>query len=301
MLSRSGLLALILVAPSLAADLPQARAGLAARLSARQRPDGGFPYRAGGMGFADATAWSALSLGSEVAARARPFLERCRRDGGFAALIEDPDASWMTAPVLLALAARDPKDPWVAPAAAWLLDRARSQSEPGKSAPGWPWWPECAPWVEPTALTLLALAHSGPTGHPRLREGLKLIADNPAQGGGWALYAQRPHLYHTGLVLLAVHALRRADASIVREPSPYQLDAARVWLARAAPSTRTLLDLAVAVLALNVTGAPEARPHTEMLATRALAAGDTADTLSLAFTLLALDAALGRPPTPLLK
>lgn len=271
-------------------------------LLARQSDGGGFPYHMHGMSFADATAWSALALSPAHRAetgRALDFLARCERDGGYAAFPDDAEPAWMTSPALLALARLDP-GPRTDRARSFMLDRFHAQSQPGKAAPGWPWTGDCAPWVEPTALALIALAHAGAADHPRVAAGLKMIADNEAHGGGWSLYARHPHVYHTGLVLLAVHSLRAAakDPSKLPEPSKDSLDRARRFLEDAAPRSAALLDLAVAALALVAPSPAPTAPASAaatLLADRVRSAGDRADTLAAAFSLIALRQAAGDP------
>lgn len=303
---------LVLLLPALlfGEDLPRARAALVAELRARQRPDGGFGYRRGGMAFADATAWSMLALtprhdaigDAGAAARARAFLQTCARGPAYAATAGDPEPSWMTGPVTLALLAADPKDARGTEAARWLLTEFRAQREPGKVSPGWPWSDRCGPFVEPTTLALCALAHAGAADSLRATEGLQMVVTNQSKGGGWSLYAKRPHVYHTGLVLSCLRMLRAGakDPSKLPVPTKLEMDSARDFLVRAAPSSPAPLDLAVATLALAGTADPSAAPFAAQLATRALAGPEKLDTLAAAIGLIALRHALGEPVIPLL-
>jgi hypothetical protein len=277
--------ALLVLVPALAFAAPApVLTQVRAELRARQGKDGGFPYHPGGMGFADATAWSMLALAGfpDVQQRGRAFLSRCWRQGGCAAFPADPDPGWMTSPAVLALLRQDPKDPLGLAGVRWLVEDDRAQSEPGKSAPGWPWSPGCAPWVETTAITIYCLAESGRGAGPRVQEGLAMMARNQAKGGGWSLYATRGYGYHTGLVLLAYGALAEGK---VPHPSP-NLEEAATFLAKKLDATRSLLDLAVGTLALARRRHKAARALSERLAAQLATVGR--GTLETAFGLLAL-------------
>lgn len=76
---------------------------------------------------------------------------------------------------------------------------------------GWPWVDRTHSWVEPTALAVLALRGEGLGSHPRVREGLQVIADRAVATGGWncgnkAVYGHvlRAQPGPTGLALLAL-------------------------------------------------------------------------------------------------
>jgi hypothetical protein len=76
---------------------------------------------------------------------------------------------------------------------------------------GWPWVQGTHAWVEPTAMSLLALRHTGHGNHARAREGVRLLHDRLLPGGGCnygntIVFGQelRAHLQPTGLCLLAL-------------------------------------------------------------------------------------------------
>ena len=50
---------------------------------------------------------------------------------------------------------------------------------------GWPWVAGTHSWLEPTALSILALCHQGFFGHPRVSAGVKVILDRALEHGGW--------------------------------------------------------------------------------------------------------------------
>ncbi len=49
----------------------------------------------------------------------------------------------------------------------------------------WAWTEKSSPWVEPTALALLALGASGLGDHSRARQGREMLRDRQIGGGGW--------------------------------------------------------------------------------------------------------------------
>ena len=51
--------------------------------------------------------------------------------------------------------------------------------------PGWPWAPECHPWVEPTVVAILALDKAGQGDSNRLVDGRRLLRDRALPSGGW--------------------------------------------------------------------------------------------------------------------
>jgi hypothetical protein len=76
---------------------------------------------------------------------------------------------------------------------------------------GWPWVAGTHSWVEPTALSILALSRDGFGRHPRVDAGIRLIHDRALESGGWnygckAVFGTelRPQPAPTGLALLAL-------------------------------------------------------------------------------------------------
>jgi uncharacterized protein (DUF362 family) len=77
----------------------------------------------------------------------------------------------------------------------WLLRDSpharRAQSDADRivghdqSLVGWPWVEGTHPWIEPTAMAILALCLDGQQEHPRVVEGVRLIVDRALDHGGW--------------------------------------------------------------------------------------------------------------------
>ncbi len=75
----------------------------------------------------------------------------------------------------------------------------------------WPWVEETHSWIEPTAISLLALKATGHANHPRSREAVRLLLDRMLPDGGWNQGNKivmgrtlRPQLQPTGLALAAL-------------------------------------------------------------------------------------------------
>jgi len=108
-------------------------------------------------------------------------------------------------------------NPMIRRAAAWLLS-FKGRSMPRSPEIGhdttieaWPWVEGTHPWVEPTAINLLALKASGFAQHVRSRDAVRMLCDRPVPGGGWNYGSRevfgvplRPHVQPTGLALAAL-------------------------------------------------------------------------------------------------
>ncbi len=77
--------------------------------------------------------------------------------------------------------------------------------------PGWPWVQGTHAWLEPTAIALLALKHTGHDTHVRAVDAVHLLHDRMLPNGGCNYgntivfgQALRPHVQPTGLALMAL-------------------------------------------------------------------------------------------------
>jgi hypothetical protein len=114
---------------------------------------------------------------------------------------------------------------------------------------GWPWVEGTHPWIEPTAMAILALCIEGRGDHPRVNEGIRLILDRALDHGGWncgnkAVFGRelRPLPGPTGMALLALAAHGDRSPAITRA-----LD----YLLTNLPSVRAPVSLGWGVLALR--------------------------------------------------
>ncbi len=150
---------------------------------------------------------------------------------------------------------------------------------------GWPWVAETHSWVEPTAAALLALAREGQAGHPRAREGVRVLLDRAIPGGGWNLgnpvvfgTTLRPLPGPTGLALLA---LARVDG-----PSP-AIAAAIAYLREALLGTLAPASMGWGLLGLRAWGAAPAWAADRLAAATERASSREPSTAELALLLLA--------------
>lgn len=119
---------------------------------------------------------------------------------------------------------------------------------------GWPWVDETHSWVEPTAYAVLALRAAGVSSHPRVREGVRLLADRAFPKGGWNYgntrvlgNTLRPFPATTGIALTA----------LAGEPRETYIDVSLRYLADELPGIRSPSTLAWGLIGLS---AWDARP-----------------------------------------
>jgi squalene cyclase len=194
-----------------------------------QNPDGGWGYRVGGMSYVEPTSTVLLALNNAHArTRGRDFLLSLQHvDGGWGIAASDSESGWMTAWAVRALAELPDTHAAIRRGANWLIRNAglviRDESARAKikqlfkidsTLRGWPWQPGDAAWVQPTALTLLALVAAAQSDHPRVREGVQYLFDRACPDGGWnignpwMLDKQIPStIQDTAVALLALRAV----------------------------------------------------------------------------------------------
>ena len=150
---------------------------------------------------------------------------------------------------------------------------------------GWPWVEGTHSWVEPTAISLLALRRAGKADDARCREAVKLLFDRQLPGGGWNYgnttvlgNTLRPHVQPTGLALWALAGENGHSAQV--KPS---LD----YLARSLDDKTATASLCYGLVGLATQKAAraDAEPWLAAAAARTLA-GD-ASPYKLALLLLA--------------
>jgi hypothetical protein len=168
-------------------------------LDERVLMSGGFAARIGGGYRVDATAWAILAL---KAAGAQPDLfEHARArlaadqlgDGRISVSSDQPDAFWPTSLVILAWhgspAYREPGsraiDFLIKTTGRHWTRLPNAPVEHNTAIKGWPWIANTHSWVEPTALSLIALHVAGYRGHERTREATRMLMDRQLPRGGW--------------------------------------------------------------------------------------------------------------------
>ena len=181
------------------------------RLEQAALSGGGWGYHPGGQLFVEPTALALLALAPEnppttpisipVMSAGMSALVACQRaEGFFGTSPEDPEASWSTAPALLALAANGL--PTNAASAGEFLARWQVPEEPPTETDrkevkrlvridltlrGWPSQArEGFATVEPTSLACIALrAWGGRPAAGRIEEGMRFLTDRACPAGGW--------------------------------------------------------------------------------------------------------------------
>ncbi len=239
-------------------------------------PDGGWGYRRGAASCAEPTALAGLALlatdpseggpraaaAAGLAAAADWLTTLQRADGSLGVSASSPSPGWMTPYAVLFWKALGVHEGRTRSASGWLLgqkgrtlDRA---DDPTKVAGhdttlvGWPWVEDTHSWLEPTAMAVLALGRLGLGGHPRVREGLRLIRDRAVEPGGWnygnkSVFGRplRPQPAPTGLALLTLAGTGPRTADIGR---------AVRYLADALPGIRASASLGWGLVGLRAWG-----------------------------------------------
>ncbi|MDX2151063.1 MAG: prenyltransferase/squalene oxidase repeat-containing protein [Bryobacteraceae bacterium] len=230
-------------------------------LLARQNSDGGWGYFPGKQSWLEPSVYALLAARGHAPKpaldRAWQFLASCQRaDGAWRPGPAVDHASWVTALAVLALASEGRLDQPLRRGIHWLLQSegallpwitrfvARFQPlalEQNHELRGWPYFPGSTSWVEPTALTLLALKsvrkqHPSRTLERRVEIGEQLLLDRRCRDGGWN-YGNRRVLGHdmesfpdmTALALIGLQGkIPASEATVPRgETSPL----GRAWTA----------------------------------------------------------------------
>ena len=168
-------------------------------LESRALPEGGFSARGGEPFRSDATAWAILALSRLTSAHPLLGLARDRLtiaqdpDGKVSISREHEEAFWPTALSVLAWHGSQAHEPHCSRGVQFLLNTTGHHFRKGPddptghdpSIPGWPWIGDTHSWVEPTALSVLALRVAGHSRHDRVREAIRMMLDRQLPHGGW--------------------------------------------------------------------------------------------------------------------
>jgi hypothetical protein len=180
-------------------------------LRTAQNPDGGWGYFPGKQSWLEPTAYAMLALqGSPDSESALDRGWRLARswelaDGSVRPSGAIPDGTWVTALLVTLGCVRGVYDADVARSVGWLLRVVGAEHNLGMRAfsylhllktkldvshEGWPWRDGNASWIEPTALTLVALKKFAGHGASaalgrRVRDGEGLVLARRCSDGGW--------------------------------------------------------------------------------------------------------------------
>ncbi len=281
----------------------------------RQLPEGGWPFSSHTTQSAiEPTALALLALpSSSVRERdtAVRFLLRTQNANGSWPAFSGDDAggSGLTGLALFALNCCRAQGMMTNRAVRWLLESRGREShwlwkwkfrtsdrhvrfDPDKF--GWPWMPETASWVVPTAYSILALKYARGISqqdlvHLRIRGGVEMLYDRVCPAGGWNAgngvvygFPLAPHPDATALALL----------SLLNEPPNHFITSSLDWLERRAETCFAPWSLAWTILALDAFVRP-----TELLTDRLCSVVDPAKANDCA-TLAVASLALGRSHGP---
>jgi len=180
-------------------------------LRTTQNTDGGWGYFPGKQSWLEPTTYAMLALhgvpGSEAAVNRAWNLARSWElaDGSVRPNGAVPDGTWVTALLLILADVRGVFDADVERSVGWLVRVVGAEhnlatrtfsalhllkTKLDVSHQGWPWRDGNASWIEPTALTLVALKkvsrlHPNGEVQKRIREGEELVLARRCSDGGW--------------------------------------------------------------------------------------------------------------------
>ena len=168
-------------------------------LESRALSEGGFPARGGEPFRSDVTAWAILALsrlapGHPLLGSARDRLTTAQDpDGRVSMSREHEEAFWPTALSVLAWHGSQAHEPHRRLGVQFLLNTTGHhwRKEPNgpsghdPSIPGWPWIDGTHSWIEPTALSVIALTDAGHGRHDRIGQAIQMMLDRQLPHGGW--------------------------------------------------------------------------------------------------------------------
>jgi hypothetical protein len=233
------------------------------RLRQTQNADGGWGYFPGKQSWLEPTFYAAVALEGEPAAdRAWTLLKSWQgADGGWRPSAEVEVPTWATSLCVTLAHSRGEFGEPFQKGVAWLLGSAGIEGpwwrrlvfrsgllgKPDRNLEliGWPWKPDTASWVEPTAHAIVALKQAAPKApsaklQERVRIGRAQLLDVRCPDGGWN-YGNSAALHvdlvafpeTTGLALIGLQGHEDLGPSIdlatrmaIETPSPL----ARAWL-----------------------------------------------------------------------
>lgn len=237
-------------------------------LTQYQNQDGGWGYSSEGSSILEATAAVLLAIRScqscsEHHRQGLTWLRNAQNDdGGWGISIEDTGSGWQSAWAILALSSS--ADPALEEGVRWLqtVETAADNTDEEDLArmidlfsfdprtKAWPWRPGESSWVEPTALSLLALGSVNALANSaqRVADALHYLEDRRCQGGGWNV--GNPAMFSKPLVAL-IHPSSWVIISLSRF-MPEMLTSNDIDAVRSLSSSENgTLGLALSVLALQ--------------------------------------------------
>lgn len=277
-------------------------------LRRRELPSGGWSFFGSPQMSLEATCLAAFSLLDERPMASpqiiRPLLQAQLSNGSWPSFIGDGESSWTTALAICALnsvndssGARERGQSWLLKTKGregnwfwrWKFKLADRAVRFDPDLYGWPWLPDSASWVIPTAFSVIALkqftaCNRTEATERRIRLGVDMLLDRVCVGGGWnsgnsVVYAAAlpAHIEATAIALLALQDEKRTPA----------IQASLGWLKQRSTGIESAESLAWCILALFVYQEPIEHLRAR-LATLITDGRETRNNATLATTLLAL-------------
>lgn len=221
------------------ADWVKAASGQLAEL---RLGDSGWPYQPGKSISVEPTVLASLAQLSAGESRAAIIAQRAAgwlasiqaEDGGLGINSDLPVPAWSTPYGVLLWSAVGSHLKERARAVKFLLGREgrrlprSSESGHNTTLAGWPWVLGTHSWLEPTALSILALVKEGQASHPRVEEAVRLVEDRALSSGGWnhgntVVFGTelRAQPGPTGLALLALASVKARRSEAIERGSEY--------------------------------------------------------------------------------
>jgi hypothetical protein len=238
--------------------------GCIKQIEERRLSSGGFSENLHGLYRPDSTAWAVLALATKEGHASfvdsgRAILATNQLKDGRIAFPAAQDVFWPTPIAVLAWHGAGQFDQAKSRALKFMLETTGNHSPYHPNATvahdtsikGWPWVGATHSFVDPTAMTLLALDITGWSGHPRFREGLNMLMNRQLSHGGWnygntLVYGKelRPFVETTGIAL----------AALAGHVEKQKISGSLSYLQAQAEQARTPLSLAWALFGLGAWG-----------------------------------------------
>jgi hypothetical protein len=196
-----------------------------------QHETGGWGYSKNNKPVVEATSVALLAIRNEPSAESSFqkgitwLINSQHEDGGWGIYEDDPESGWQTAWALITLRYSNQKSNSITRAEDWLtyvgtsyisseeLQNTDITLYDNSGALVWPWMPDQVCWIEPTALTVLAIENLSQSSlaSTRLKAALEYFKLNRTPSGGWDVGNASaldtiiiPRAYPTSLVLMAL-------------------------------------------------------------------------------------------------
>ncbi len=284
------------------------------RLLEDPTPSGAWGYRSGTSPCAEPTSLACLALSArgvepKTWGKGLAWLATVQQEDGSVPVSSGiPGPAWSTGLAVLAWLQAGGQEEGryaahIKKATGWLLATRGIRLSPNTEVyghdvtlQGWPWVKDMHSWVEPTSYAILALRAVGQAGHPRVREGARVLLDRALPDGGWN-YGNKRILANTLRPFPATTGI--ALSALAGEPSGPATGRSITYLTQVLQGVRTPLTVGWGLIALTAWNARPAAADDWLARSAARAADGQPNTLHDALLLLAgLERCPLAPATP---